>query len=75
LLLWQKGKNSGLGSVFTTSELLDLVENVGSINDLSGKARLFLVLPVAIVDAFIVIWIFTSLSKNSGETSGKEVAC
>jgi len=49
---------------FLASELLDLVENVGSINDLSGKARLFLVLPVAILDAFIIIWIFTSLSKT-----------
>lgn len=49
---------------FMASELLDLVENVGSINDMSGKARLFLVLPVAILDAFFIIWIFTSLSKT-----------
>ncbi|KAH9305381.1 hypothetical protein KI387_009785, partial [Taxus chinensis] len=49
---------------FLASELLDLVENVGSINDMSGKARLFLVLPVAILDAFFIIWIFTSLSKT-----------
>eukprot|EP01018_Ginkgo_biloba_P026735 Gb_40101 [translate_table: standard] len=49
---------------FLASELLDLVENVGSINDLSGKARLFLVLPVALLDAFFILWVFTSLSKT-----------
>eukprot|EP00249_Psilotum_nudum_P019884 c27458_g1_i2 orf=544-2130(-) len=49
---------------FIASELLDVVENVGAINDLSGKAKLFLVLPVAILDAFFIIWIFTSLSKT-----------
>ncbi|MQL79978.1 hypothetical protein Taro_012415 [Colocasia esculenta] len=49
---------------FLASEVLELVENVGAVSDLSGKARLFLVLPVAILDAFFIIWIFTSLSKT-----------
>ncbi|KAL5995140.1 hypothetical protein ACLOJK_025198 [Asimina triloba] len=54
-----------LGATFLlASEVLELVENVGVINDLSGKARLFLVLPVAILDAFFILWIFTSLSKT-----------
>ncbi|GLJ36910.1 hypothetical protein SUGI_0746160 [Cryptomeria japonica] len=54
-----------LGAVyFVASEALELVENVGNINDLSGKARLFLVLPVAVLDAFFILWIFTSLSKT-----------
>eukprot|EP01018_Ginkgo_biloba_P004404 Gb_37834 [translate_table: standard] len=49
---------------FVASEALELVENVGNINDLSGKERLFLVLPVAVLDAFFILWIFTSLSKT-----------
>ncbi|KAF8365185.1 hypothetical protein HHK36_032806 [Tetracentron sinense] len=53
------------GTFFLASEVLELVENVGAINDLSGKARLFLVLPVAMLDAFFILWIFTSLSRDS----------
>ncbi|MBA0691192.1 hypothetical protein Goari_008833 [Gossypium aridum] len=49
---------------FLASEILELVENVGAVSDLSGKARLFLVLPVAILDAFFILWIFTSLSST-----------
>lgn len=49
---------------FLAAEVLDVFEHVGTINDLSGKARLFLVLPVAILDAFFILWIFTSLSKT-----------
>ncbi|KAJ6804372.1 transmembrane protein 87B-like [Iris pallida] len=47
---------------FLATELLDIAENVGTINDISGKARLFLVLPDAFLDAFLILWIFTSLS-------------
>lgn len=49
---------------FLASELLDIVENVGTIDDISGKARLLLVLPDAFLDAFLILWIFTSLSKT-----------
>lgn len=49
---------------FFASEVLELVENAGAVSDLSGKARLFLVLPVAILDTFFIIWIFTSLSAT-----------
>lgn len=49
---------------FLASEVLELVENAGTINDLSGKAILFLALPVAMLDAFFILWIFTSLSKT-----------
>ncbi|MQL73670.1 hypothetical protein Taro_006032, partial [Colocasia esculenta] len=49
---------------FLASEVLELAENVGTVSDLSGKARLFLVLPVAFLDAFFILWIFTSLSKT-----------
>ncbi|KAL0298256.1 UNVERIFIED_CONTAM: hypothetical protein Sradi_6485400 [Sesamum radiatum] len=46
------------------SEALELVEHLGNINDFSGKARLFLVLPVALLDASFIVWIFSSLSKT-----------
>ncbi|XP_020171716.1 uncharacterized protein [Aegilops tauschii subsp. strangulata] len=49
---------------FLASELLDISENVGTINDISGKAKLFLVLPDAFLDAFLILWIFTSLSRT-----------
>eukprot|EP00249_Psilotum_nudum_P016588 c25896_g1_i1 orf=320-1897(-) len=52
------------GTYFVAAESLDVVENVGAINDMSGKAKLFLALPVAILDAFFILWIFTSLSKT-----------
>jgi len=49
---------------FLASELLNITEYVGTINDVSGRARLFLVLPDAFLDAFLILWIFTSLSKT-----------
>ncbi|KAK1280609.1 hypothetical protein QJS04_geneDACA020666 [Acorus gramineus] len=56
---------------FLASELLDIAENVGTINDISGKARLFLVLPDAFLDAFLILWIFTSLSKTLEKLQSK----
>jgi len=54
-----------LGAIyFVASEALELVENVGNINDVSGRARTFLVLPVAVLDTFFIVWIFTSLTKT-----------
>ncbi|PRQ20091.1 putative Lung seven transmembrane receptor [Rosa chinensis] len=49
---------------FLATELLNITEFVGTINDVSGRARLFLVLPDAFLDAFLILWIFTSLSKT-----------
>ncbi|KAL5209174.1 hypothetical protein ABZP36_004797 [Zizania latifolia] len=58
-------KVGALGVIyFIASEGLELVENLGNINDFSGKTRLFLVLPVAILDATFIIWIFSSLSRT-----------
>ena len=54
-----------LGEIyFLASEALELVENVGNVNNISGRARLFLVLPVTFLDSFFILWIFTSLSKT-----------
>ncbi|KAG6526950.1 transmembrane protein 87A-like [Zingiber officinale] len=49
---------------FIASEALELVEHLGNINDFAGKARLFLVLPVALLDATFIVWMFSSLSKT-----------
>lgn len=47
---------------FFFSEALGLFENLGNIDDLTGKARLFLVLPVSLLDACFIVWIFSALS-------------
>lgn len=44
--------------------MLDVMTNVGSIDDLTDGARIFLVLPVAVLDAVFIMWTFTSLSKT-----------
>ncbi|XP_022748582.1 transmembrane protein 87B-like [Durio zibethinus] len=59
---------------FLASELLDITEYVGTINDISGRARLFLVLPDAFLDAFFILWIFTSLSKTLEQLQVKRVS-
>ncbi|WCJ18248.1 Lung seven transmembrane receptor family protein [Euphorbia peplus] len=56
---------------FLASELLDITEYVGNINDVSGRARLFLVLPDAFLDAFLILWIFTSLSRTLEQLQAK----
>ncbi|MBA0779294.1 hypothetical protein Gotri_003561 [Gossypium trilobum] len=58
---------------FLASEVLEVVENVGAVSDLSGKARLFLVLPVAILDAFFILWIFTSLSATLNKLQARRM--
>ncbi|KAK3001590.1 hypothetical protein RJ639_022441 [Escallonia herrerae] len=56
---------------FLASELLNITEYVGTINDVAGRARLFLVLPDALLDAFLILWIFTSLSKTLEQLQAK----
>ncbi|GMH24487.1 hypothetical protein Nepgr_026330 [Nepenthes gracilis] len=56
---------------FLATELLDVTEYVGIVNDISGRARLFLVLPDAFLDAFVILWIFTSLSKTLEQLQAK----
>ncbi|XP_054800638.1 uncharacterized protein LOC129304841 isoform X1 [Prosopis cineraria] len=56
---------------FLASELLDITEYVGTINDISGRARLLLVLPNAFLNAFIIVWIFTSLSRTLEQLQAK----
>lgn len=52
------------GTYFFAAESLDVVENVNTINDPPGNERWFLVLPVAMLDTFFILWIFTSLSRT-----------
>ncbi|KAM3245860.1 hypothetical protein P3L10_007627 [Capsicum annuum] len=61
------------GTFFLASEVLELVENVGAVSDFSGKARLFFVLPVAILDAFFILWIFTALSKTLNKLQARRL--
>ncbi|GMN40645.1 hypothetical protein TIFTF001_009869 [Ficus carica] len=49
---------------FVATEALELVEHLGNINDFTGKTKLFLVLPVAFLDSWFILWIFSSLSKT-----------
>ncbi|GLJ30724.1 hypothetical protein SUGI_0608920 [Cryptomeria japonica] len=49
---------------FMASEALELVENAGNINDVPREGRTLFVIPVAVLDALFIIWIFTSLSKT-----------
>uniref|UniRef100_A0A2P2MY44 GOST seven transmembrane domain-containing protein n=1 Tax=Rhizophora mucronata TaxID=61149 RepID=A0A2P2MY44_RHIMU len=58
---------------FLASEVLELVENVGTVSDLSGKARLFLILPEALLDAFFIVWIFKSLSATLNKLQARRM--
>ncbi|KAJ0520670.1 putative transmembrane protein GPR107/GPR108 [Helianthus annuus] len=49
---------------FLASESLEIVEHLGTINDFTGRTKLYLVLPVAVLDAWFILWIFSSLSKT-----------
>lgn len=49
---------------FIASEALELVEHLGNVNDFTGKTKLYFVLPVAFLDAWFILWIFSSFSKT-----------
>ncbi|XP_039120502.1 LOW QUALITY PROTEIN: transmembrane protein 87A-like [Dioscorea cayenensis subsp. rotundata] len=59
---------------FLASEVLEVAENVGAVSDLSGKARLFLVFPVALLDGFFILWIFRSLYKTLDKLQARRMA-
>ncbi|EPS65291.1 hypothetical protein M569_09486 [Genlisea aurea] len=62
------------GTFFIASEVLEVIEHVGAISDLSGNARLFFILPVAILDAFFILWIFTSLSSTLNKLQARRLS-
>lgn len=49
---------------FLATGSLDVMQNVGAIDDLSSSERVILVLPVAVLDAIFILWIFSALSKT-----------
>ncbi|KAL8224753.1 hypothetical protein R6Q57_017310 [Mikania cordata] len=49
---------------FVASELLELVDHLGTIDDFTGRTKLYLVLPVVFLDAWFILWMFSSLSKT-----------
>ncbi|CAI7739275.1 unnamed protein product [Closterium sp. NIES-53] len=66
------GKVVALGvGYFAAVELLDVMQNVGAIDDLTSSERLFLVLPVAVLDAIFILWIFSALSKTLAQLQAK----
>lgn len=58
---------------FLSTELLNITEYVGAISDKAGRARVILVLPNALLDAFLIMWIFTSLSKTLTQLQVKHI--
>lgn len=58
-------------SYFVAVTALDVVTNVGTIDDLTSTARIVLVLPVAILDAVFILWVFTSLSKTLAQLQAR----
>ena len=58
---------AGLGAAFfAAAEALEVNENIGTVSDHSPSPMrsLFLVLPMAVLNAVLVYWIFSSLSKT-----------
>ncbi|WOH08052.1 hypothetical protein DCAR_0727489 [Daucus carota subsp. sativus] len=49
---------------FVALEALDLVQHLGTVNDFSSRSMQYLVLPVAFLDAWFILWIFSSLSRT-----------
>ncbi|KAL3156990.1 hypothetical protein ABBQ38_001244 [Trebouxia sp. C0009 RCD-2024] len=61
----QKKQVLAFSSVYFISvTALDIITNVGAIDDLTSTARLVMLLPVAFLDAIFILWVFTSLSAT-----------
>lgn len=59
-------------SYFVAVSALDITTNVGTIDDLRSTARILLVLPVAILDAVFILWVFTSLSRTLNQLQARK---
>ena len=51
---------------------LDVITNVGTIDDLTSLARMLLVLPVAALDGIFILWVFTSLSRTLNQLQARK---
>ena len=56
---------------FVAVSALDIISNVGTIDDLTSAARIILVLPVAALDAIFILWVFTSLSRTLNQLQAR----
>eukprot|EP00475_Leptophrys_vorax_P027983 TRINITY_DN4013_c0_g2_i1.p2 TRINITY_DN4013_c0_g2~~TRINITY_DN4013_c0_g2_i1.p2 ORF type:complete len:337 (+),score=12.61 TRINITY_DN4013_c0_g2_i1:138-1013(+) len=66
------GKVMALGGAYLlAAECLDVMQNVGAVDDLSSGEKVALVLPVAVLDAVFILWIFTALSKTLSQLQAK----
>lgn len=59
-------------SYFVAVNALDIVTNVNNVDDLTSTARIFLVLPVAVLDGVFILWIFMSLSKTLAQLAARK---
>ncbi len=50
---------------------LDMISNVGTIDDLTSEARIILTLPVALLDGLFILWVFTSLSRTLNQVQAR----
>ena len=50
---------------------LDVITNVGAIDDLTTLARMLLVLPVIALDGIFILWVFTSLSRTLNQLQAR----
>lgn len=41
-----------------------MITNVGTVDDVTSTARIFLTMPVGILDALLVVWVFMALSRT-----------
>ena len=58
-------------SYFVAVSALDVITNVGTIDDLTSLARMLLVLPVAALDGVFILWVFTSLSRTLNQLQAR----
>lgn len=66
------GRVLSLGAAyFLASECLDVLQNVGAVDDLSSGEKVVLVLPVAVLDAVFILWIFTALARTLAQLQSK----
>ena len=56
---------------FIAVSALDMISNVGTIDDLTSAARIILLLPVAVLDAIFILWVFTSLSRTLNQLQAR----
>jgi hypothetical protein len=62
------------GAYFCATCGLDVTTHVGTIDDLSSSTRVFLVAPVAALDAAFILWTFTALSATLAALGARRAA-